>query len=118
MLRCGLPMTALSQHGGTPLHWAAFHGNADMMAEVLRYNPPIDARDRQFKGTAADWLIHGALSPWGFSTGQYGECARLLLRAGASVDEALLPTGHAAIDQVLREHFTSGPTHRTSKSRA
>jgi ankyrin repeat protein len=108
MLRRGFPLTARSQHGGTPLHWAAFHGNADMMDEVLRHDPPLDARDRQYDGTAMDWLIHGARSPWGFSTGRYGECAQLLLGAGARVDEASLPTGHDAVDRVLREHFVRG----------
>jgi ankyrin repeat protein len=108
MLRRGFPVTALSQHGGTPLHWAAFHGNADMMRDVLRYDPPIDTQDRQFRGTAMDWLIHGALEPWGFSSGQHVACARLLLGAGARVDEASLPTGHDAVDQVLREHLVRG----------
>ena len=108
MLGCGFPVTALSQHGATPLHWAAFHGNAAMMEEVLRHDPPIDARDRQFHGTAMGWLIHGALNPWGFSTGRHGECAHLLLGAGARVDEASLPTGHDAVDRVLREHFARG----------
>jgi ankyrin repeat protein len=105
MLRCGFPVTALSQHGAMPLHWAAFHGNADMMAEVLRYDPPIDAQDRQFQGTAMSWLIHGALNPWGFSTRRHGECAHLLLGAGARVEEASLPTGHDDVDRVLCEHF-------------
>ena len=105
MLRRGFPVTALAQHGATPLHWAAFHGNPDMLEDVLKYNPPINAQDRQFKGTPMGWLIHGALNPWGFSAGRHGECARLLLDAGAQVDEGSLPTGHDAIDQVLREHF-------------
>jgi len=105
MLRRGFPVTALSQHGGTPLHWAAFHGNLDMLEQVLKHNPPIDARDRQFHGTPMDWLIHGALNPWGISGGRHGECVRLLLDAGAPVDEASLPTGHDALDQVLRRHF-------------
>jgi ankyrin repeat protein len=108
MLRCGFPVTATSQHGATPLHWAAFHGNADMIAEVLRHDPPIEARDRQYEGTAMDWLIHGALAPWGLSSGYHGECARLLLRAGARVDEASLPSGVDAVDRVLREHFARG----------
>lgn len=105
MLRRGFPVTALSQHGGLPLHWAAFHGNADMVEDVLRYNPPIDAQDCQFHGTAMGWLVHGALNPWGFSTGRHGDCAHLLLDAGARVDAASLPTGHDAIDRVLRKHF-------------
>src|SRR5262245_9601808 len=107
MLRCGFPVTALSQHGAMPLNWAAFHGNAAMVEEVLRYNPPIDAQDHQFHGSAMGWLIHGALNPWGSSIGRHGECADLLLGAGAQVDESSLPTGHDDLDRVLREHFLS-----------
>jgi ankyrin repeat protein len=116
MLRRGFPVTSRSQHGATPLHWAAFHGNADMVEDVLRYNPPIDAQDRQFQGSTMGWLIHGALNPWGSSTGRYGESARLLLDAGAQVDEGSLPTGHDALDRVLRENFLLNPvvTKRTS----
>ena len=76
-----------------------------MMENVLRHNPPIDAHDRQFHDTAMGWLIHGALNPWGFSTGRH---ARLLLGAGARVNVALLPTGHDDVDRVLREHFVKG----------
>jgi hypothetical protein len=108
MLRSGFPVAALSQHGATPLHWAAFHGNPDMVEEVLRYDPPFEARDRQYQGTAMDWLIHGALGPWGFSTGRHGECAHLLLRAGVGVDETSLPTGHDGVDRALRDHFVRG----------
>src|SRR5262245_15033078 len=107
MLRRGFPVTARSQHGATPLHWAAFHGNADMVEDVLRYNPPIHAQDRQFHGSTMGWLIHGALNPWGSSIGRHGECADLLLGAGAQVDESSLPTGHDDLDRVLREHFLS-----------
>jgi ankyrin repeat protein len=105
MLRCGFPVTARSQHGATPLHWAAFHGHPDMLANLLRHDAPLEARDRQYDGTPMDWLIHGALEPWGFSTGRHGECARLLLDVGAQVDETSLPTGYDAIDRVLRKHF-------------
>jgi ankyrin repeat protein len=108
MLRRGFLVTALSQHGAMPLHWAAFHGNSDMLEEVLRHNPPIDAKDCQFQGIPMSWLIYGALNPWrGISSERHGACARLLLDAGAQVDEASLPTGHDAIDQVLRKHFVA-----------
>jgi ankyrin repeat protein len=106
MLRRGFPVTALSQHGATPLHWAAFHGNPVMLEDVLRHDPPIDVQDRQFHGTPMDWAIHGALNPWrGISTMRHGECARLLLDAGAQVDESTLPTGDDGIDRGLRAHF-------------
>jgi len=108
MLRRGFPVTALSQHGAMALHWAAYHGNPGMVEEVLRYSPPIDAGDRQHDGTAMGWLIHGALNPWSFSTKRHDECARLLLDAGAQVNEAVLPTGHDAVDRVLRAHLMKG----------
>jgi hypothetical protein len=75
MLRRGFPVTALSQHGAMPVRWAAFHGNLDMIESVLRHYPAINARDRQIDGTAMDWVIHGALNPWGISTGQHHERA-------------------------------------------
>ena len=109
MLRRGFPPTAVSQHGAMPLHWAAFHGNPEMMQDILRHNPPIDAQDRQFDGTPMGWLIHGALNPWrGISTGRHDACAPLLLEAGAAVDRASLPTGHDGIDRVLRRYLVGG----------
>jgi Ankyrin repeats (many copies)/Ankyrin repeat len=109
MLARGFPVTAISQHGAMPLHWAAFHGNPEMLRDVLAQSPPIEARDRDHDGTAVGWLIHGALHGWsGISTSQHGECARLLVNAGAHVDETALPTGHDGIDAVLRERFAGG----------
>ena len=57
-------------------------------------------------GTAMGWAIEGAgHQRHGISTGKHGDCARLLLAAGADVDPVLLPAGVAALDQVLRLHF-------------
>jgi ankyrin repeat protein len=108
MLARGFPVTSQGQHGAMPLHWAAFHGNPEMMAEILKYDPPIGAQDSEYQGTAMGWLIHGALTAWGNATNRHEACARLLLSAGAEADEALLPTGHDGIDKVLRGHFMGG----------
>lgn len=106
MLARGFPVTARSQHGAMPLHWAAWHGNPEMIRAVLRYNPPLDAGDRDHDGTAMGWLIHGAIGGWkGIATNRHDECAPLLLAAGLTVDEAALPTGHDALDRVLRDWF-------------
>ena len=106
MLARGFPVTATSQHGAMPLHWAAWHGNPDMVRAVLGHHPPLDARDRDHDGTAMGWLIHGAIGGWkGIATDRHDECAPLLLEAGLTVDEAALPTGHDALDRVLREWF-------------
>jgi ankyrin repeat protein len=108
MLTRGFPVTARSQHGAMPLHWAAFHGNSQMLRDVLERKPPLDAVDQDFKGNAMGWLIHGALGGWpGISTGHHGDCARLLLDAGTQVEEASLPTGNDALDAVLRERSSA-----------
>lgn len=79
-----------------------------MLHEVLRYGPPLELRDRDFSGTAMGWAIQGATGHWrGISTAKHGACARLLLDAGAEVDETVLPTGHNDLDEVLRVYFRS-----------
>jgi ankyrin repeat protein len=106
MLARGFPVTARSQHGAMPLHWAAWHGNPEMMRDVLRHDPPLDVGDRDHDGTAMGWLIHGAIGGWkGIATDRHDECAPLLLAAGLTVDESALPTGHDALDRVLRDWF-------------
>jgi ankyrin repeat protein len=104
MLALGFPVTARSQHGAMPLHWAAWHGNPEMMRAMLKHDPPLDACDRDHDGTAMGWLIHGATGGWkGIATDRHDECALLLLAAGLTVDESALPTGHDALDRVLRD---------------
>jgi ankyrin repeat protein len=106
MLDRGFPVTARSQHGAMPLHWAAWHGNPEMIRAVLKHDPPLDAGDRDHDGTAMGWLIHGAIGGWkGIATEKYDECAPLLLAAGLTVDESALPTGNDALDRVLRDWF-------------
>ena len=63
MLARGFPVSAVAQHGATPLHWAAFHGNPEMLADVLTYGPQLEMRDRDFNGTAMGWVIQGAVEP-------------------------------------------------------
>jgi hypothetical protein len=106
MLRHGFPVTALAQHGGMPLHWACFHGNPEMVAEALKYDPPLDLQDQDFKDPPMGWLVFGALHCWrGISTAQHAACAPLLLAAGAKVNPAWLPSGDDALDRVLRRHL-------------
>ena len=64
MLSAGWPLDARGQHGATALHWAAFHGNASMAREILRHNPSLEVKDRDFNGTPLGWAIHGSLHGW------------------------------------------------------
>lgn len=106
MLERGFPVTARSQHDAMPLHWAAFHGNPEMLRLVLDYDPPLDATDRDFNATPMGWALHGVLGSWsGISTGEHMECVQTLLDVGVECPQEAFPTGHDGIDRVLRGHF-------------
>lgn len=87
MLAAGFPVGATGQHDGTPLHWAAFHGNVEMTREILRYHPPLEQKDQDFKGTPLGWAIHGSEHGWHAKTGDYPAVIELLLAAGAKPPE-------------------------------
>jgi len=105
MLAAGLPADALSQHGGTPLHWAAFHGNAEMVREVLLHHPPLELKDAAFDATPLGWAIHGSEHGWHCKTGDYAATVKALLEAGAKPPEN--PAGSTAVREVLRQHGIS-----------
>ncbi|MBM3822655.1 MAG: ankyrin repeat domain-containing protein [Verrucomicrobia bacterium] len=87
MLEAGLPIDALGQHRATPLHWASFHGNADMARVLLRYNPPLEARDADFASTPLGWAIHGSQHGWHCKSGDYVGVVTQLLAAGAKIPD-------------------------------
>lgn len=83
MLAAGWPVDARGQHDATPLHWAAFNGNAEIVREILRHNPPLNARGDQFNSPPVGWAIHGSKNTWHRATADYGGTVELLLNAGA-----------------------------------
>jgi len=88
MLEAGWPADVRGQHGGTPLHWASWHGNAEMVREILRYQPPLEAgADEGFDGPPLGWAMHGSENGWHKATGDYGATVEALLRAGAKAPE-------------------------------
>ncbi|MGH9241313.1 MAG: ankyrin repeat domain-containing protein [Vicinamibacterales bacterium] len=100
MLESGWPVDARGQHEGTPLHWAGFHGNLEMAREILRFNPPLEATDRDFKATPLGWTIYGSENGWYVSSGKHAETVELLLRAGAIRPPAA--GGNPAVREVLQ----------------
>ena len=77
-----------------------------MMVELLDRDSLLESRDRDYDSTAVGWAIHGAVHGWpGISTGRHAECLRLLLNAGTPFDDSEFPTGHDALDKVLRERL-------------
>jgi ankyrin repeat protein len=102
MLKAGLPVEARGQHNATPLHWAAFHGNCEMVQVILPFGPPLEATDADFNGTPLGWAIHGSKEGWYRETGDHAGTVQALLAAGARLPERL--GGTEAVRDVLRRH--------------
>ncbi len=66
----------------TPLQWAAWHGNAGMVREILRYHPQLEL-DCQHGITALGGALHGSVNGWHRETGDYVATVEALLDAGA-----------------------------------
>jgi ankyrin repeat protein len=101
MLEAGWPADARGQHGGTALHWAAFHGHAEMARLILRFHPPLEAVDSDFDGTPLGWAIHGSQEGWFRQTGDFAGTVAALLRAGAKPPPTI--SGSPPVQAVLRE---------------
>jgi len=106
MLAAGLPADQVGQHQATPLHWAAFHGNAEMAREILRYHPPLEQTDADFHSTPVGWAIHGSQNGWYCETGNYAATVEALLNAGAKLSEN--DGGTEAVKEVLRRYRARG----------
>jgi ankyrin repeat protein len=91
MLKGGWPVAAQGPHGGTALHWASWHGNATMVREILKYQPPLDSRDNDHKIPPLGWALHGSLHGWHAGSGDYGAVVTALIEAGAPT-QGVLPT--------------------------
>jgi hypothetical protein len=83
MLLAGLPVDTFSQHHATPLHWAAWHGNAELVRLILAHHPPLENDDNQYQGRPLDWAVHGSENGWHRETGDYVATLEALLDAGA-----------------------------------
>lgn len=102
LLEVGLPVDARGQHGGMPLHWAAFHGNAEMARIILRFGPSLEVKDDEFQSTPMGWALHGSEHGWHSRTGDYAGTVESLIEAGARLPGTV--SGSEAVRAVLRKH--------------
>ena len=87
MLEAAWPVDTPGEMGATALHWAGFNGNAEIMREILRWNPTLELKSGEYSGTALSWAIFGSGNGWRRDTGDYVDCVRALLDAGAKIPE-------------------------------
>jgi ankyrin repeat protein len=83
----------------TPLQWAAWHGNAEMIREILRYHPKLEL-SCQHEITALGSALHGSENSWHRQTGDYAATVEALLDAGAKAPKL---TDDLEASEVVRE---------------
>jgi ankyrin repeat protein len=82
MLAAGWPVDARGEYDMTPLQWASWHGNAEMVREILGYHPQLELScDHSI--TALGSALHGSMNGWHRDTGDYVATVAALLVAGA-----------------------------------
>ena len=87
MLQAGWPVDTPGDMGATALHWAGFHGNADMTREILPFHPTLELKSREYAGTPLSWAVYGSGNGWHRATGDYVATIRALLDAGATLPQ-------------------------------
>lgn len=108
MLEAGWPVDVRGSEQATSLHWAAFHGNAEMVRELLRHQAPLDVRGDAHDGTPLSWAIYGSVHGWHTDQGDFGRTVQLLLGAGAKVPHARADfEPSAAVRDVLKRYRAS-----------
>ena len=111
MLDLGFDQRVAGPDHGDALHWAAFHGNTEMVRVLLRRDPPIGARDSRYNATPLGWCVYGAVEGWSRDRGgDYPTTVRLLLDSGDTFDPSVVPTGRDDVDAVLREYLSGPPS--------
>ena len=107
MRAVGWPVYARGQHQGTALHWAAFHGNLEMVEVLLPYRPPLDLPDADHHAPPIGWATFGSEHGWHRDTGDYAGVVAALIRAGATLPKE--SSGTPAVKAILRQHGVKEP---------
>jgi ankyrin repeat protein len=104
MLLAGWPVDVRGQEGSTALHWAGFHGNADMAALLLEHGASLDDRSNDWGSTPLEAAIYGSVHGWHCKTGEYARTVETLLGAGSPAPRNVHPNLPPEVAKVLRRH--------------
>lgn len=102
LLDAGVPVDVRGSMGETPLHWACWKGDGDLIKVLLDHGAPLEERERSYNATPAGWLHHGAGAAE--TGGDYARGARLLIHAGCSMDGCRGKSGNPGLDAVLEKN--------------
>lgn len=88
MTSLGWDLSAEGAWGGTPLHYAAWHGNGEMTALLVKLGAPINFRDTTFGSSPIAWAAHGSVNCRPGHDDDYKAVVDILLQAGATREAA------------------------------
>jgi ankyrin repeat protein len=89
MLDLGWSLTDESEWGGTPLHWAAWHGSEHTARMLVARGAPINVRDSQYGSSPIAWAAHGSTNSRHGSAESYAAIVTLLMTSGATQAESI-----------------------------
>jgi ankyrin repeat protein len=108
MIESGFPLGIPEvNHGYSPLHNAAWSGNAEVVRLLLAHGHPVDLVDPQYNSTAAGYAIHSAVEARRNPDGDFGGVIDALIAAGLDDCLSRYPVDHKAIDTVLERHLAA-----------
>jgi ankyrin repeat protein len=102
-LVAGLPVDTVDISGASALHHAAIQGRAPLVRALLAAGADVTLRDQEHRSTPLGWAFFGA-DYFLESDGDYADCVRALLDAGARPRDDEHKPGHAGVRAVLRRH--------------
>jgi hypothetical protein len=103
LLDRGVDPAAGAGTGLNAFHWAANRGQLESVRLLISRKAPLEIRSMH-GGTVLGTAVWSAINE---PRGRQLEIIEALLEAGARVEEAGYPTGHAQVDALLRRHGAS-----------
>jgi ankyrin repeat protein len=103
MLALGWPARIVDHAGVTALHWAGFHGDADITRALVAARAPLDVNDSVHSATPLGWALWGSVHGWHRHKGDYPGTVKVMLDAGAvppPLNDALVASD--AVKDVIR----------------
>jgi ankyrin repeat protein len=88
MLSLGWSLTEESVWGGTPLHWAAWHGRDAVVRMLLGKGAPVNVRDSTYGSSPIAWASHGSMNSRPGHDEDYLAVVDQLLDAGSTRAES------------------------------